>query len=112
MWDYSELSAEACKLGGPDALRAAYVKLGVRLGLGKGFILGAVTVGVPVVGWKVLKDFRDRRADAAAQAAAAASEAAPTTEEAVLAEAEAVIATAGAVPVPAGASATSEGTDA
>ncbi|GGT44049.1 hypothetical protein GCM10010271_54950 [Streptomyces kurssanovii] len=91
MWDYSELSAEARKLGGPDALRAAYVQLGRRLGQRRAFILGALAVGVPVAVWKVLKDYRDRRTAAASQATVVTSEAAPATEEAVLAEAEAVL---------------------
>ncbi|WNO69456.1 hypothetical protein OG830_39985 [Streptomyces sp. NBC_00121] len=95
MWDYSELSAEARKLGGPDALRAAYVQLGQR----RGFILGVLAIGVPVAGWKVLKDYRDRRTVAAAQATAVTSEAAPATGEAEVAEAEAVFATAEAAPV-------------
>ncbi|CUW33267.1 hypothetical protein [Streptomyces reticuli] len=99
MWDYSELSAEARKLGGPDALRAAYVQVGRRLGQRRGFILGALAVGVPVAGRKVLKDYRDRRAVAASQATVVTSEAAPATEEVVVAEAEAVLAAVDAAPV-------------
>lgn len=99
MWDYSELSAEARKLGGPDALRAAYVQLGRRLGQRRAFILGALAVGVPVAGWKVLMDYRDRRALAASQATVVTSEAAPTTGEAVVAEAEAVLTTVDVAPV-------------
>lgn len=99
MWDYSELSAEARKLGGPDALRAAYVQLGRRLGQRRAFILGALAVGVPVAGWKVLKDYRDRRAVAASQATVVTSEAAPATEEAVVAEAEAVLTAVEVAPV-------------
>jgi hypothetical protein len=99
VWDYSELSAEASKLGGPDALRAAYVQLGRRLGQRRAFILGALAVGVPVGGWKVLKDYRDRRAVAASQATVVTSEAAPTTEETVVAEAEAVLTAVDVAPV-------------
>jgi uncharacterized membrane protein len=99
VWDYSELSAEARKLGGPDALRAAYVQLGRRLGQRRAFILGALAVGVPVAGWKVFKDYRDRRAVAASQATVVTSEAAPATEEAVVAEAEAVLTAVEAAPV-------------
>lgn len=96
MWDYSELSAEARKLGGPDALRAAYIKLGRRLGQRRAFILGALAVGVPVAGWKVWKERGDRRAVAASQVT---SEAALATEEAVVAEAELVLAAVEAAPV-------------
>lgn len=99
MWDYAELSAEARELGGPDALRAAYVQLGKRLGERRAFILGALAVGVPVAGWKVWKDYRDRRAVAASQATVVTSEAAPATEEPVAAEAEAVLAAVEAAPV-------------
>lgn len=99
MWDYSELSAEARKLGGPDALRAAYVQLGRRLGQRRAFILGALAVGVPVAGWKVLKDYRGCRAVAASQATVVTSEAAPATEEAVVAEAEAVLTAVDVAPV-------------
>ncbi|MFD3760810.1 hypothetical protein [Streptomyces sp. NPDC058622] len=98
MWDYSELSAEARKLGGPDALRAAYIQIGRRLGQQRAFTLGALAVGVPVAGWKVWKVCRDRRAVAASQATAVTSEAAPATEQAVLAEAETVLAAVEATP--------------
>lgn len=99
MWDYSELSAQARTLGGPDALRAAYVQLGRRLGQRRAFILGALAVGVPVAGWKVLTDYRDRRAVAASQATVGTFEAVPATEESVLAEAEVVFAAVEATPV-------------
>ncbi|MCC0100850.1 hypothetical protein K7B10_40135 [Streptomyces flavotricini] len=111
MWDYAEFSAEARKLGGPDALRAAYVRkglqkgfqkgiqVGVRLGQRQGFVAGVITIGVPVVGWKAFKEFRDRRAAAATQAVVGVSETVTTTEEAVIAEAEAVIATVEVAPV-------------
>ncbi|MFJ6908008.1 hypothetical protein [Streptomyces griseoluteus] len=53
MWDYAKLSAEAAKLGGPAALRAAYklagrqqgIKIGQMMGRGQGIVIGA-TVGV------------------------------------------------------------------
>lgn len=98
MWDYAELSAEARELGGPDALRAAYVQLGKRLGERRAFILGALAVGVPVAGWKVWKDYRERRAVAASQATVVTFEVAPATEEAVVAEAEAVLTAVEAAP--------------
>jgi hypothetical protein len=96
VWDYSELSAEARKLGGPDALRAAYIQLGRRLGQRQAFILGALAVGVPVAGWKVWEERGDRRTAVASQVT---SEAALATEEAVVAEAEVVLAAVEAAPV-------------
>ncbi|MFB6901547.1 hypothetical protein [Streptomyces hydrogenans] len=106
MWDYSALSEEARKLGGPDGLREFYKQLGVRIGEQKavriaevrGFACCALLLGVSAAGWKAIKIYRDR-AEAAPQAAtpeaaAVTAETAPAAEEAVLAEAEADLATA------------------
>ncbi|MFE5595216.1 hypothetical protein [Streptomyces sp. NPDC056549] len=105
MWDFAELSEEASRLGGPAALRAAYIEKGfqkavqlgaqsLRQGRIQGFVGGVLAVGVPVAGWKVFKKFRHRRAAAAPQPVVAVSETATTTEEAVIAAAESVVATA------------------
>ncbi|MEH0402870.1 hypothetical protein ACFY7V_03525 [[Kitasatospora] papulosa] len=72
MWDYAKLSAEASKLGGPAALRAAYALAGRTKGLEKGFatglragrtqgvVVGAGVVYVGFVGNAVYKTLRAR----------------------------------------------------
>ncbi|MFD6249158.1 MULTISPECIES: hypothetical protein [Streptomyces] len=105
MWDFAELSEEAGKLGGPAALRAAYIEKGfqkavqlaaqsIRQGRIQGFVGGVFAFGVSAAGWKAFKAYRDRT-----EAAAPAADTAPAAEEVVLAEAEAVIATAEAATV-------------
>ncbi|MFJ8545140.1 hypothetical protein ACIRFH_24570 [Streptomyces sp. NPDC093586] len=102
MWDFAELSEEASKLGGPAALRAAYIDKGfqkavqlaaqsLRQGRIQGFVGGVLAVGVSAAGWKAFKAYCDRTEAATSEAAAVTADTAPAAEEAVIAEAEAVI---------------------
>ncbi|MFE6103207.1 hypothetical protein ACFVQ4_25065 [Streptomyces laurentii] len=59
-WDYAELSKEASRRGGPDALRLAL--------RGEGVIICAAVAGAAVGGIRVYKTWRARRAAAAAEA--------------------------------------------
>ncbi|MFD0268534.1 hypothetical protein ACFVGY_18460 [Streptomyces sp. NPDC127106] len=56
-WIYAELTKEAGKLGGPDALRYFY--------RGQGVIIGAALTGASVAGTVAYEKWRARRAAAA-----------------------------------------------
>ncbi|MEK8143351.1 hypothetical protein NKH18_18115 [Streptomyces sp. M10(2022)] len=62
---YTELTKEAGKVGGPDALRAFYR----QVGRGQGVIIGAAVTGVSVGGTLLYNKWRARGTSVAAEQA-------------------------------------------